>query len=71
MPVTRADGLHVDAALLERTGDDGAGVDVGRGEDARQRLEQRDLAAHVDEHRRELSADHTAADDRHACAAPR
>ena len=30
MPVTRADVLHVDAALLERAGDDVADVDVGR-----------------------------------------
>ena len=58
-------GAHVDALPLERAEDDAHDVLVDAREDLGQRLEHRDLAAEVVEHRGELAADGAAADDGH------
>ena len=63
-------GLHLDAALGERAHDGLRDLLVDAGEHLRQRLEDRDLRADVDEERRELASDRAAAHDRDAAGHP-
>ena len=66
MPVTRTPVCSLTPRLLNDRADDVGRLDVDAGQDARQRLEERHLAADVGQQRRELAADRAAADDQHA-----
>src|ERR1019366_2529286 len=57
-------GLDLDAALLEGALHDGGDLGIATREDRGQTLEDGDLGAHVGEHRRELTPDGAATDDR-------